>query len=161
MTLKGAVPPIYVIFPGKLSSIWRIYRTVAKWSHLDLLWGLGRRWGKPWNILRDMGEGKERGPPIIFTNYNLVARFVWLTNFISFSLFFHFQTIIRKREVVISRVSVYIVVILVSCHTIRIIPNVWEIVQTFTKGKNGSKVNNCIYYIGYNAFIFNLPLNGF
>ena len=52
-----------------------------------------------------MGEGKERGPPIIFTNYNLVARFVWLTNFISFSLFFHFQTIIRKREVVISRVS--------------------------------------------------------
>ena len=42
----------------------------------------------------------------------------------------------------ISRVSVYIVVILVSCHTIRIIPNVWEIVQTFNKGKNISKVNN-------------------
>ena len=36
--------------------------------------------------------------------------------------------------------SVYIVVILVSCHTIRIIPNVWEIAQTITAGP-GPKVN--------------------
>ena len=54
--------------------------------------------------------------------------------------YFLLQTIIRKREVVISRVSVYIVVILVSCHTIRIIPNVWEIAQTITAG-SGPKVN--------------------
>ena len=30
----------------------------------------------------------------------------------------------------LSRVSVYIVVLMVSCHTVRIIPNIWEIVQT-------------------------------
>ena len=30
----------------------------------------------------------------------------------------------------LSRVSVYIVVLMVSCHTVRIIPTVWEIVQT-------------------------------
>ena len=54
--------------------------------------------------------------------------------------YFLFQTIIRKREVVISRVSVYIVVILVSCHTVRIIPNIWEIAQTFTTGP-GLQVN--------------------
>ena len=36
---------------------------------------------------------------------------------------------IRKREVLLSRISVYIVIIIVSCHTIRIVLNVWEIVQ--------------------------------
>ena len=37
---------------------------------------------------------------------------------------------VRKREVVLARISVYIVVLMVSCHTVRIIPTVWEIVQT-------------------------------
>ena len=37
----------------------------------------------------------------------------------------------RKREVLLSRISVYITVLMVSCHTLRIIPTVWEIVQTF------------------------------
>ena len=40
---------------------------------------------------------------------------------------------IRKREVLLSRISVYIVVLMVSCHTVRIIPTIWEIVQTLTK----------------------------
>ena len=39
---------------------------------------------------------------------------------------------VRKREVVLARISVYIVVLMVSCHTVRIIPTVWEIVQTLT-----------------------------
>ena len=37
---------------------------------------------------------------------------------------------IRKREVLISRVTVYIVIILVTCHSIRLVPTIWEIVQT-------------------------------
>ena len=37
---------------------------------------------------------------------------------------------VRKREVVLARISVYIVVLMVSCHTVRIIPNIWEISQT-------------------------------
>ena len=39
---------------------------------------------------------------------------------------------VRKREVALARISVYIVVLMVSCHTVRIIPTVWEIVQTLT-----------------------------
>jgi len=38
---------------------------------------------------------------------------------------------LRKREVLLSRISVYIVGMMVSCHTIRIVPNTWEIIQTF------------------------------
>jgi len=45
------------------------------------------------------------------------------------------ETINWKREVVNARVSVYIAVILVCCHTIRIILNVWDIAQTFKEGQ--------------------------
>ena len=47
----------------------------------------------------------------------------------------YLQKTLRKREVQLSRISVYIVVIIVTCHTIRIVPNTWEIVQTFN-GEN-------------------------
>ena len=40
---------------------------------------------------------------------------------------------IRKREVLLSRMSVYIVVLMVSCHAVRIIPTIWEIMMTVTK----------------------------
>ena len=46
------------------------------------------------------------------------------------------QKTLRKREVQLSRIGVYIVVIIVSCHTIRIVPNFWEICQTFDR-ENG------------------------
>ena len=49
------------------------------------------------------------------------------------------QKTLRKREVQLSRIGVYIVMIIVSCHTIRIVPNFWEICQTFDR-QNG-KVN--------------------
>ena len=39
------------------------------------------------------------------------------------------QRILRKREVTLSRINIYIVYIIVSCHTVRIIPNAWEIVH--------------------------------
>ena len=39
------------------------------------------------------------------------------------------QRTLRKREVTLSRINIYIVYIIVSCHTIRIIPNAWEIVH--------------------------------
>ena len=43
----------------------------------------------------------------------------------------YLQKTLRKREVQLSRISVYIVVVIVTCHTIRIVPNTWEISQTF------------------------------
>ena len=42
----------------------------------------------------------------------------------------YLQKNVRRREVLLSRISVYIVVLMVSCHTVRIIPNIWEILQT-------------------------------
>jgi hypothetical protein len=39
---------------------------------------------------------------------------------------------VRKREVLLARISVYIVMLMVVCHSVRIIPTVWEIVQTLT-----------------------------
>ena len=39
------------------------------------------------------------------------------------------QRTLRKREVTLSRINIYIVYIIVSCHTVRIIPNAWEIVH--------------------------------
>ena len=41
-----------------------------------------------------------------------------------------FQKLIRKREVLISQVTVYIVIIIVTCHSIRLVPTLWEIVET-------------------------------
>ena len=38
----------------------------------------------------------------------------------------------RKREVLLARISVYIMVLMVSCHTVRLVPTIWEIVQTVT-----------------------------
>ena len=37
----------------------------------------------------------------------------------------------RQREVALARVSIYIVVVFLICHTVRIIPNSFEMVQTF------------------------------
>ena len=45
-------------------------------------------------------------------------------------MFPFFQKLIRKREVLISRVTVYIVIIIVTCHSIRLVPTLWEIVET-------------------------------
>ena len=35
-----------------------------------------------------------------------------------------------KRQILLSRINIYIVTIIVTGHTIRIVPNVWEIVQS-------------------------------
>ena len=39
---------------------------------------------------------------------------------------------VRKREVTLSRTSVYIVLVMVTCHMVRIIPTMWEIVQSIS-----------------------------
>ena len=49
-------------------------------------------------------------------------------------MYIYFQKLIRKREVQISRVTVYIVIIIVTCHSIRLVPTIWEIVATIREG---------------------------
>ena len=39
---------------------------------------------------------------------------------------FYIQGHIRKRDLMMSRVGVYISVIIVLCHSIRLVPNFWE-----------------------------------
>ena len=43
------------------------------------------------------------------------------------------KKLIRKREVLISRVTVYIVILIVTCHSIRLVPTIWEIVETISQ----------------------------
>ena len=64
---------------------------------------------------------------------NVLQREVITEIFFLFQCYF-VQRTLRKREVTLSRINIYIVYIIVSCHTIRIIPNAWEIVQRWSKG---------------------------
>jgi len=42
-------------------------------------------------------------------------------------------TSLRKREVILSRISIYIVFVFLFCHSVRIVPNIYEMVCTYTK----------------------------
>jgi len=45
-------------------------------------------------------------------------------------------TSLRKREVILSKISIYIVFVFLFCHSLRIIPNMYEMIQTYTKEAN-------------------------
>ena len=66
---------------------------------------------------------------------------------------------VRKREVLLARISVYIVMLMVVCHSVRIIPTVWEIVQTFNMDtKTAVRVRQETDLIIYIIFLdFNWP----
>ncbi len=40
---------------------------------------------------------------------------------------------LRKREVALSKVSIYIVFVFVFCHSVRLIPNLYELYATYIK----------------------------
>ena len=40
---------------------------------------------------------------------------------------------LRKREVTLSRISIYIAFVFLFCHSIRIIPNIYELITTYTQ----------------------------
>ena len=42
-------------------------------------------------------------------------------------------TSLRKREVVLSKISCYIVFVFLFCHSVRIVPNIYEMVTTYTQ----------------------------
>ena len=42
---------------------------------------------------------------------------------------------IRKRELVLARISLYIVFVMLLCNSVRLIPNAYEMVQTYTQVK--------------------------
>lgn len=43
---------------------------------------------------------------------------------------------IRKKDVLMSKVGVYISIVIVFCHSIRLIPNTWEFSERYIKGDN-------------------------
>jgi hypothetical protein len=47
-------------------------------------------------------------------------------------------TSLRKREVILSRISIYIVFVFLFCHSVRIIPNAYEMISTYTKVRTRS-----------------------
>ena len=42
-------------------------------------------------------------------------------------------TTLRKREVTLSKISIYIVFVFLFCHSVRIVPNGFELAQTYTE----------------------------
>ena len=40
---------------------------------------------------------------------------------------------LRKRELILARISIYIVFVMLICHSIRLIPNTYEMVQTYSQ----------------------------
>ena len=44
-------------------------------------------------------------------------------------------TSLRKREVILSKISIYIVFVFLFCHSVRIVPNIYEMICTYTKVK--------------------------
>ena len=42
-------------------------------------------------------------------------------------------TSLRKREVILSKISIYIVFVFIFCHSLRIIPNVYEMITTYMR----------------------------
>ena len=40
---------------------------------------------------------------------------------------------VRKRELVLARISIYIVFVMLLCHSVRLIPNTYEMIQTYTQ----------------------------
>ncbi len=51
-------------------------------------------------------------------------------------------TNLRKREVVLSRISIYIVFVFLLCHSVRIIPNGYEMFTTYIKVSLRSRQNS-------------------
>ena len=42
-------------------------------------------------------------------------------------------TLLRKREVALARISIYIVFVFLLCHSVRIVPNTYEMITTYTE----------------------------
>ena len=40
---------------------------------------------------------------------------------------------LRRREVILSRISIYIAFVFLFCHSVRVVPNAYELVTTYTK----------------------------
>ena len=58
---------------------------------------------------------------------------------------------LRKRELILARISIYIVFVMLICHSIRLIPNTYEMVQTY------SQVSICNIY----CILANTQLKGY
>ena len=43
----------------------------------------------------------------------------------------HFHSDLRRREVVLAKISLYMVFVFLICHSVKIVPNVYEMVQTY------------------------------
>lgn len=68
-------------------------------------------------------------------------------------------TSLRKREVALSKISLYIVFVMLICHGVRLIPNTYEMIETYTQVCTISSNSNTAIYI-YKAIwadcIFNI-----
>merc|ERR1712062_299249 len=69
-------------------------------------------------------------------NFNTIQEKLHCGNLRRISQSLKQEKFLRKREVTISMINIYIVIIMVSCHSVRIIPNLYEIYSFFLFGEN-------------------------
>ena len=61
-------------------------------------------------------------------------------------------TSLRKREVILSRISIYIVFVFLFCHSVRIIPNIYEMICTYTKVSWKVKFDQLLAKLNFSIF---------
>ena len=52
---------------------------------------------------------------------------------------------LRRREVVLAKISLYMVFVFLICHSVKIVPNIYEMVQTYLEVR-------CFFYYRVNLF---------
>lgn len=62
-------------------------------------------------------------------------------------------TSLRKREVILSRISIYIVFVFLFCHSVRIIPNIYEMICTYTKVSGKVKFDQLLAKLMFSIFL--------
>ena len=53
---------------------------------------------------------------------------------------------LRRREVTLSKVSIYIVFVFVFCHSVRLVPNLYELYATYIKEVRRGGEGRAMYY---------------
>ncbi len=51
---------------------------------------------------------------------------------------------LRRREVVLAKISLYMVFVFLICHSVKIVPNIYEMVQTYLAVSQNKVSGQCL-----------------
>ena len=71
--------------------------------------------------------------PFQFIKNNVCLIIKWAFELVWLIFLFLQASSLRRREVILSRISIYIAFVFLFCHSVRVVPNAYELVTTYTK----------------------------